>query len=169
VFVLEAVENCLDGGRGGEGDGYMSVSIGGDDSGQPTDGSLWGCSCGGSARERVVGATWSGVIRMAEVPRGRLGQGRFLNRLRFAEVNAERSREIFTHWTNIFLFSYVCCLRAPFHNVFHCIFQASASTMATATLDSNSNAIYSQETSASKPISRLPSLTTPPPHDPHLI
>jgi hypothetical protein len=128
---------------------------------------LWGCSCGGSARERVVGATCGGVIRMAEVPRGRLGQGRFLNRLRFTEVNAERSREIFTHRTNIFLFSYVCCLRVPFYNVVHCIFHASASTMATTTLDSN--AMYRQEASASKPISRLPSLSTPPPHDPPLI
>jgi hypothetical protein len=84
----------------------MRMDVRGDDGSQPTDGSisLWGCSCGGSARERVVGATCSGVIRMAEVPRGRLGQGRFLNRLRFAEVNAERSREIFTHWTNIFSF-----------------------------------------------------------------
>jgi hypothetical protein len=57
------------------------------DDGQPTGGiSLWG-----SARERVVGASCGGVIRMAEVPGGGLGQGRFLNRLRFAEVNAERS------------------------------------------------------------------------------
>jgi hypothetical protein len=90
---VEAVGDCLDGGgRGGEGDGYMCMGVRGDDGSQPTDGiTLWGCSCGGSARERVVGATCSGVIRMAEVPRGRLGQGRFLNRLRFAEVNAERS------------------------------------------------------------------------------
>jgi hypothetical protein len=110
VFVLEAVENCLDGGRGGEGDGYMSVSIGGDDSGQPTDGSLWGCSCGGSARERVVGATCSGVIRMAEVPRGRLGQGRFLNRLRFAEVNAGYLfRSLRTGQTHFSLSSLIIC------------------------------------------------------------
>jgi hypothetical protein len=99
----------------------MSVSIGGDDSGQPTDGSLWGCSCGGSARERVVGATCSGVIRMAEVPRGRLEQGRFLNRLRFAEVNAERSREIFNDWTNIFLFFCVDYICIAFHNIFSCV------------------------------------------------
>jgi hypothetical protein len=53
----------------------MRMDVRGDDGSQPTDGSisLWGCSCGGSARERVVGATCSGVIRMAEVPRGRLG------------------------------------------------------------------------------------------------
>jgi hypothetical protein len=91
VGVVEQWETALMGKRR-EGGWYMSLGIGGDDGGQPTDGmSLWGCSCGGSARERVVGATCSGVIRMAEVPRGGLGQGRFLDRLRFAEVNAERS------------------------------------------------------------------------------
>jgi hypothetical protein len=38
--------------------------------------SVWGCSCGGSTRERVVGATCGGVIRRAEAPGGGLGQAR---------------------------------------------------------------------------------------------
>jgi hypothetical protein len=86
---------------------------------------------------RVVGATCSGVIRMAEVPRGGLGQGRFLNRLRFAEVNAEKSIYIyiFTHRTNIFLSLCVGYMCFSFHNMSGCNIHSSACTPTTAIID----------------------------------